>query len=280
MAKKAYFIKKMKLRKFIEKNKIVFFFPLFLVFLFAVFKIKDAYRYHLLIAEDGIVERLQFLFFLFAGIFSFLTALNFFKKKDFWQGAVFLALSLGFFFIAGEEISWGQRILEIETPEELAQKNIQGEITIHNLNFIQGKLPQIYILIGLWGTFGWIIAQKLEKRNPKMNKLFPAKNFSLYFLPLLLYYLWVRYLDEPVATFIRDLRLPSFDFLGKDTLLWLQFWLHEDLNFFDTFIGTRDQEPAELIFSLGVFLFALHNFLKEAKKKSFSISKTKNFPQK
>jgi len=77
------------------------------------------------------------------------------------------------------------------------------------------------------------------------------------------------------------LNLPSIDFLGKDTLLWLQFWLHEDLNFFDTFIDARDQEPTELIFSLGVFLFAINNFLTEkSEKKSLSASKAKNLSKK
>ena len=271
----------MKLTNIFRKNKIIFLLPIILVVFFIVFKIKNTYLYHLFIAEDGPVEWLQFTFFLLASIFSFLTALSFFKKKNFWLESVFFILSLGLFFIAGEEISWGQRILGIETPEEIAQKNVQNETTIHNLGFFQGKLPQIYILIGLWGSFGWIIVSKFKKKAPWIERLFPPKNLSFYFLPILFYYSWVQYIDELVAVFIRDLSLPSTDFFGKDTLLWLQFWLHEDLNFFDTFIDARDQEPTELIFSLGVFLFAINNFLTEkSKKKSLSASKTKNLSKK
>jgi len=36
-------------------------------------------------------------------------------------------------FGAGEEISWGQRIFGLETPDFLSDKNAQGEIGLHNL---------------------------------------------------------------------------------------------------------------------------------------------------
>lgn len=49
--------------------------------------------------------------------------------------SVYLVFALLFFFGAGEEISWGQRILGIETPEALMEKNVQEEITIHNLAY-------------------------------------------------------------------------------------------------------------------------------------------------
>jgi hypothetical protein len=38
-------------------------------------------------------------------------------------------------FGAGEEISWGQRIFEIETPAALAERNAQKEFNLHNLTF-------------------------------------------------------------------------------------------------------------------------------------------------
>lgn len=38
-----------------------------------------------------------------------------------------------FFFIFGEEISWGQRIIGIESGEFFKESNIQGETNLHNL---------------------------------------------------------------------------------------------------------------------------------------------------
>lgn len=47
---------------------------------------------------------------------------------------VYLGLAALFFFGAGEEISWGQRILGFETPETLSQVNRQEEFNLHNLS--------------------------------------------------------------------------------------------------------------------------------------------------
>ncbi|MFN3208208.1 MAG: hypothetical protein ACE369_04260 [Roseovarius sp.] len=41
--------------------------------------------------------------------------------------------ALIFVFGTGEEISWGQRILGLETPEALREINFQEEITLHNI---------------------------------------------------------------------------------------------------------------------------------------------------
>jgi hypothetical protein len=50
---------------------------------------------------------------------------------------VYLGLATLFFFGAGEEISWGQRILGFETPEVLTQINKQEEFNAHNLTVWQ-----------------------------------------------------------------------------------------------------------------------------------------------
>ena len=47
---------------------------------------------------------------------------------------VYLGLWALFFFGAGEEISWGQRILGFQTPQTLTQVNRQEEFNLHNLS--------------------------------------------------------------------------------------------------------------------------------------------------
>ncbi len=42
-------------------------------------------------------------------------------------------MSAVFLFAAGEEISWGQRIFEIDTPDALVDANRQQETNLHNL---------------------------------------------------------------------------------------------------------------------------------------------------
>ena len=85
--------------------------------------------YEILVAEDGFVEYLGFFFLLFSGIIWWKIKNNSEKYKLIYTG-----IALLFFFGAGEEISWGQRIFGIETPDIIAQINDQKEINFHNIN--------------------------------------------------------------------------------------------------------------------------------------------------
>ncbi len=77
--------------------------------------------------EDSIYEWLGALFFLAGsvlGIIVFINSRNWF----------FLLFSASMLFGAGEEISWGQRIIGFETPRQIVEINVQKEFTLHNLN--------------------------------------------------------------------------------------------------------------------------------------------------
>ncbi len=52
-------------------------------------------------------------------------------------------LALFFFFGAGEEISWGQRIFNVESSEFFTQNNAQGETNLHNLMIGDTKLNKV-----------------------------------------------------------------------------------------------------------------------------------------
>lgn len=101
---------------------------------------------NLMTREDSLMEYLTFVFFFLAGVFFVLmfiqshTGNNFLfirTKKNF----IYLLFALVFFFGAGEEISWGQRIFGFSTPDELAEVNEQGEVTVHNLPMFNSSDP-------------------------------------------------------------------------------------------------------------------------------------------
>lgn len=46
---------------------------------------------------------------------------------------VYVFLACACFFVAGEEVSWGQWIFHWDTPDALAEANLQGETNLHNL---------------------------------------------------------------------------------------------------------------------------------------------------
>ena len=100
-----------------------------------------------LIQEDGLYETVGTLGFLAAAVFLAVNAVRTHRAiRDGRDDSSRLkpwilgGLGLGLFFAAGEEISWGQRILGIETPDELADANVQGETNLHNLEAVNGAM--------------------------------------------------------------------------------------------------------------------------------------------
>lgn len=83
--------------------------------------------------EDGLVENETALMLL---AISLLCLYHLFKlrkfKKPLWKLGT-LAFAVLFFFAAGEEISWGQRIFGVESSEFFMENNAQGETNLHNL---------------------------------------------------------------------------------------------------------------------------------------------------
>jgi len=51
-----------------------------------------------------------------------------------------------FFFVAGEELAWGQYLLGGPISESWAAANRQGETTLHNMGALQGKAELMYLL--------------------------------------------------------------------------------------------------------------------------------------
>jgi hypothetical protein len=95
---------------------------------YSVFFIFDKPTVFWIATEDGPFETSgAILFLLCSGVF----AMSYFKHKN-W---IFLLLALIFFFGAGEEISWGQRIFHVATPGTYKKINALGELNIHNLKW-------------------------------------------------------------------------------------------------------------------------------------------------
>jgi hypothetical protein len=79
------------------------------------------------LTEDGFFENLGAFLFFSAGVLFLATWVHC-RKHAYAAGLLFLGLLM--VFIAGEEISWGQRILGWSTPA--TYENVQNETTIHN----------------------------------------------------------------------------------------------------------------------------------------------------
>jgi len=107
-----------------------------------------------ILKEDSITETLGAVFLFLTSLNLFLSSFNEFKlsiqsKKNSRIKYLLLVLAaIAFFWAGGEEISWGQRILEIDTPEVLMVVNQQRELNLHNINtrFFNNALETIILL--------------------------------------------------------------------------------------------------------------------------------------
>ncbi len=133
------------------------------------------------VKEDHPIEYAQFFVLLFGAFYMFYLSVRLYKKKNYWF-ILSLLVGLGFLFLAGDEISWGQRLIGLQTPEALVEKNRQGETTVHNLYAVEWLVGWMYSSLALLGVFGRYLAQIFFKRFPKFVNLFAPKYLVGYFV--------------------------------------------------------------------------------------------------
>lgn len=105
------------------------------------------------VIEDGFIEWLTVLgLVLCAGACGYRVVTLWGQKKPLFI-AVLAFMTVVFIFGAGEEISWGQRILNVETSEFFEQHNAQGEMNLHNLRVNGVKINKLIFAKGLGIVF-------------------------------------------------------------------------------------------------------------------------------
>jgi hypothetical protein len=119
-------------------------------------------RYSALLEEDRFVEWTTVGLFAAAGFAGLRLAIL--------RRLMFAALvALFCFFVAGEEFSWGQRILGFDSPEFFLANNFQQEMTLHNLP--QAFVSPKWILILVLGSYGLFlpVAARVQRLRAIMS---------------------------------------------------------------------------------------------------------------
>ena len=155
-------------------------------------------------SEDGPLEWIQFIEYASSSLFAFIIFLKKRNKKEI-NSIIWIFLAFLLFLIAGEEISWGERLTGIGITS-ISNLNVQGETNFHNLPFFHNYMldPVFEITCIFLGWFGW-------RRFAKLNSL-PGKYLSLYFLFVALFYF---YFDISWASTTQQIRNDQeiFEFL-------------------------------------------------------------------
>ena len=108
------------------------------------------------IQEDGIIEWLTVFGLLAASAVSIYRGIALAREKSIFFILTNLLLGLLLFVAAGEEISWGQRLFGVETPEYFKENNLQGETNLHNLKINGVEINRLvfsYLLISALGIY-------------------------------------------------------------------------------------------------------------------------------
>jgi hypothetical protein len=121
--------------------------------------------YEALTQEDGLVEWATFVAFLAAGAL--------FLKRHWF----FIGLALFCFFVAGEEISWAQRLFAFQPPEIFLEHNYQQESNLHNL--LKDILDTRWIVLAVALLYGVAWPLAALKLQGNLRTLAP----SLHFVP-------------------------------------------------------------------------------------------------
>jgi len=125
-----------------------------------------------LLSEGNVVEWIGFLGFLFGGIMGFRLSSRLRKLTEpVSVSRFYLVLAIVLVVLAGEEISWGQKVLGFTAPEFLQSINQQKETNVHNLPIIQELNEWFLIVVGLVGfaasTF-WFHAKRWKFGTPPL----------------------------------------------------------------------------------------------------------------
>lgn len=173
-----------------------------------------------LIAEDNWGEYTTFVAHMTSCcIFAYIFFNSKTRTRDLWLAL----LSIGTFLVAMEEISWGQRILDIPTPTIFKTVNFQREIGFHNIRAISPD-DLTYLIVSLgFVAYGFI-------------------------LPLL------ASLISPVGKIVRKVNLPLPSLILSPLFLATAYFLK--------FSGlVKGEEIGELFMGISIFCLAVELFL-------------------
>lgn len=136
-------------------------------------------------AEDGPMEYLTVLLLILSAVVAIRATRRPGAPFGRAERAVLWIFAGGLLCLAGEEISWGQRILGIETPAALKASNVQGELNLHNLTVGWNEVARMAIACLLSALIWLNESDRLPLPRGWLDGLRPPPA-RFFWLPLLL----------------------------------------------------------------------------------------------
>lgn len=155
-----------------------------------------------MLSESGPHEFLQSVVTAIAFIYALwlLTKIDWGTQK--LTGIVVAIAAAGTLYITGEEISWGQHILNWDTPEYWAAFNDQNETNLHNTSDWLDQKPRLLLFAGI--VVAGVVIPLMRRFCPQklpmqLNQFYPSNILSVTALGVLIPYI----VQEITEQFIR-----------------------------------------------------------------------------
>lgn len=131
-------------------------------------------------SETGPHEFIEFIFIGAAFFVAIYTLIKLRGTQQKWLTAWVGLAAVCCFYVAGEEISWGQHLLQWSTPEYWTHINDQQETNLHNTSSWFDQKPRFILLIGT--VVGGLIIPLLQRTKPGAL----PKKFEIIYPPAIL----------------------------------------------------------------------------------------------
>jgi hypothetical protein len=209
-------------------------------------KVQNSRGYMQIVREDGPVENWTSLLYFFAFVVAGLIGWGFKKQGQGILRILYAGLALGCLFVALEEIGWGQRILNFQSPEVFQKYNGHQETNVHNF---MGRylLHGMFLIVGGFGAFAaFLIPSKIRNRFPNTVKLFvPGRTLFMYFFAAFSFYAYFDYVGPGMGMVFGE----QFDARSVEG--------HKGI------VGAKDQEVVELVLAAGFLFFSMANLWRQ-----------------
>ncbi|MEO6490220.1 MAG: hypothetical protein ABIO04_09795 [Ferruginibacter sp.] len=135
------------------------------IFIVAAVRIDPGFGMQLL-QEDQFVENITSIALFLGAIYVLYKCVKNISSKNYLAGFFQLFVAFALIFMAGEEISWGQRIFHWQTTGLFKKDNLQGETNFHNLKINGVKLNKVIFTYAFTaiGAFVFVICPYLYKK--------------------------------------------------------------------------------------------------------------------
>ena len=188
--------------------------------------------------ENGVFESMTFAAYFVVAILSVIIVT---KTKNKYEKILFAIIAFFTFFMAMEEISWGQGIFDqiygAEWGKSIKSGNFQGETTLHNNHLLQSLLDPGFLVVGTVGCIMSFIHPYIKDKIGILKSIWPSRKYFTYFFVLFFVYF--------CSIFIRPL----------------------GINDWFTYMDRRELEVGEMLLSLVVLRIVLEKYLLVRKRK-------------